>query len=86
MAFRDKKSVLGNRKATNENKCYNCHKFKHFRQNCFFPSRRLNKTTQQSWREELQKKDLYKEGNSIETIVKVEVTHQIKLIRSQKIR
>ncbi len=42
MTFSDKKLK---KKANSDDKYYNCYKFGHFRKDCFFPDRRLNRTT-----------------------------------------
>lgn len=57
MAFKNKGFSV-KRKATNEDKYYNCHKFGHFGQDCFFPDTRLNRiNTQQSYRDDLHRGD-----------------------------
>ena len=63
IAFRGK-GAPGKRKNTNEDECYNCHKFRHFRQDCFFSDRRLNRTTQQlqSRKNNLRKENSYRNG------------------------
>ncbi len=59
MAFRDKGAK---RKATNDDKCYNCHKFGHFGRDCFLPDRRLNRATQQFWRDNSQRRNSHRGG------------------------
>lgn len=58
MAVRNKRP---RRNARNNNKCYNCHKLRQFGRDCFLPNRRLNRTTQQSRREESPKRDSRRE-------------------------
>lgn len=36
----------------NNYKCYNYHKLRHFKRDCFFLDKKLNKITQQSQKEE----------------------------------
>lgn len=54
MALRDKGPK---KKAISDDKCYNCHKLGQFGRDCFLLDRRLNRTTQQSWREESRRRD-----------------------------
>lgn len=48
------------KKAKSDDKCYNCHKLRHFRRNRFLPDRKLNRTItsrrKESWRGDLCKK------------------------------
>lgn len=57
MAFRDKRLK---RKANSDDKCYNCYMLKHFGRDCFLLDRKLNRTTQQFQRKELQRGDSHK--------------------------
>ena len=50
ITFKDKNGPK--RKANNNNECYNCHKFGHFRRDYSLPNKKLNRNTQQSRREE----------------------------------
>lgn len=45
------------KKANSDDKCYNYYKLDHFGQNCFLFNKRLNKTTQKSWKKESQKRN-----------------------------
>ena len=53
MIFKDKDKGGGipKRKANGDNKCYNCHKLRHFGQDYFFQDRRLNRNIQYFQRE-----------------------------------
>lgn len=53
MTFSDRSVPNRKKKATNKDKCYNCHKSVYFKKGYFLPDKKLNRITQKSCREEL---------------------------------